>query len=316
VVKFPMRKLALGLGVVMAGAVITALMVWGRSKPELHKPLPYLYEDTRQLVYFVEEAAHLVEKRGADAFRDFSVRGSRWLNDSQYLFVYDINGVCLFHPAIPELRGRNLLDYRDMNGRPVGRWINEIGHRPEPDASGWIFYLWKAPTDLTPTWKNSYVRKAVGPRGNVYLVGSGVHHFKIETIFVRRCVDQAVKLLKSEGKEIAFAHFRDRGSKFFFCDTYIYVLNEKGQCLVDPAFPNLEMRDLTYFKDALGHQVVKEMLQRLQTHDTAWVQYMLPKPGSTLPSRKLAYLRKVKVNDETLIIGADFFLATPIWMKP
>ncbi len=314
-VRFSMRKLALGLGAVMAVAAVTALIVWGRSKADLLKPLPYLYEDTRQLVFLVEEAASLVEKRGPEAFREFAVRGSRWLDDSHYLFVYDINGVCLFHPAIPELVGRNILDLTDMNGKPVGQWINEIGRRPEPDASDWIFYLWEAPTDLTPTWKNSYVRKAMGPRGKVYLVGSGVHNFKIETIFVRQCVDRAVELLNSQGKKIAFAHFRDRASRFFFCDTYIYVLNDKGQCLVDPAFPSLEMRDWTQFKDALGHEVVKEMLQRLQNHDTAWVQYMLPKPGAALPSRKCAYLRKVKVNGETLIVGADFFLATPIWMK-
>jgi len=310
-----MRKLALGLGAVAVVAAVTLLIVWERSNPNRHKPLPYLYEDTRQLVFFVEEAARLVEKLGPEAFREFSVRGSRWLDDSHYLFVYDINGICLFHPAIPALVGRNLLDFKDMNDKPVGRWINEIGHRPENDASGWVFYLWKAPTDLTPTWKNSYVRKAVGPRGKVYLVGSGVHHFKIESIFVRQCVDRAVELLKSKGKEVAFAHFRDRASQFLFCDTYIYVFNNKGQCLVDPAFPNLEMRDLTHFKDAVGHHVVREMLHRLQNRDIAWIQYMLPKPGATMPSRKLAYLRKVKVNGETLIVGADFFQATPIWMK-
>jgi signal transduction histidine kinase len=313
VLKFSMRQLALGLGAVVAVAVVTFLMVWGRRSPD--KPLPYLYEDTRQLVFLVEEAAGRIEKLGPESFREFSVQGSRWLKDNHYLFVYDINGVCLFHPAIPDLVGRNLLDIKDMNGKPVGRWINEIGHRPEPDASGWVFYLWEAPTDLTPTWKNSYVRKAIGPQGKIYLVGSGVHHFKIETIFVRRCVDRAVELLKSKGKEVAFAQFRDRASHFFFCDTYIYVLNDKGQCLVDPAFPTLEMRDLTRVKDAVGHYVVKEMLQRLQNRDTAWVQYMLPKPGTTMPSRKLAYLRKVEVNGETLIVGADFFQATPIWMK-
>jgi hypothetical protein len=202
-----------------------------------------------------------------------------------------------------------------MNGKPVGRWINEIGQRPEPDASGWVFYLWEAPTDLTPTWKNSYVRKAIGPQGKIYLVGSGVHHFKIETIFVRWCVDRAAELLQNQGKEVAFAQFRDRASRFFFCDTYIYVLNDKGECLVDPAFPTLERRDLTRVKDAVGHYVVKRMLQRLQDSETAWVQNMLPKPGTTMPSRKLAYLRKVEVNGETLIVGADFFQATPIWMK-
>lgn len=314
-IKFPMRKLALGLGAVVLVAALTLLMVWGRSSPDLYKPLPYLYEDTRQLVFFVEEAARLLEKLGPEAFREFSVRDLRRLDDSHYLFIYDITGVCLFHPAIPELVGRNISGFKDMNGKPVGRWITEIGHRPEPDASEWIFYLWKAPTDLTPTWKNSYVRKAIGPYGKIYLVGSGVHHFKIETIFIRQCVDRAVELLKSQGKEVAFAHFRDRASRFFFCDTYIYVFNNKGRCLVDPAFPTLEMRDLTHFKDALGHQVVSEMLDRLQNRDTTWVQYMLPRPGATMPSRKLAYLRKVKVNGETMIVGADFFQATPVWMK-
>ena len=310
-----MKNWALGLGIFAAVAVVTLLIVWGHSHPDLDKPLPYLYEDTRQLVYYVEEAARLVEKKGPEAFQEFSVQGSRWLSGSHYLFIYDLNGVCLFHPAIPELLGKNLLDLRDMNGKPVGHWINEIGYRPEPDASGWIFYLWKAPTDLTPTWKNSYVRKAVGPGGRIYLVGSGVHHFKIESLFVRQCVDRAVELLKSQGKEAAFARFRDRASRFFFCDTYIYVLNTKGDCLVDPAFPTLERRDWTHFTDAVGHHVVQEMLHRLQDSDTAWVQYMLPRPGATMPSRKLAYLRKVKVNGETLIVGADFFQATPIWMK-
>jgi cytochrome c len=311
-----MKKLALGLGAVLAVAAATGLMVWGRHHPKPHQTLPYLYENTRQLVYFVEEAARQVEKHGTQAFQQFSVRGSHWLNDRHYLFIYDINGVCVFHPTVPELVGRKLLDLRDMSGRPIGQWINEIGQRPEPDASGWIFYLWKAPNHLNPTWKISYIRKAVGPHGKVYLVGSGVHHFKIESIFVRQCVDRAVELLKSRGKATAFARFRDPSSRFFFCDTYIYVLNDKGQCLVDPAFPNLEKRDLTCFKDARGHHVIREMLHRLQNHDTGWMQYMVPKPGSTLLSRKLAYFRKVKINGENLIVGADFFLATPIWMKP
>ncbi len=64
------------------------------------------------------------------------------------------------------------------------------------------------------------------------------------------------------------------------------------------------------FKDAVGRYVVKDMIQKLQTADEAWVQYLWPKPGATVPSRKLAYIRKVKVGDETLIVGSDFFLAS------
>ncbi len=45
------------------------------------------------------------------------------------------------------------------------------------------------------------------------------------------------------------------------------------------------------------------------------MQYLWPKPGSSVTSRKLVYVRKIRVGGETLIVGSDFFLATPIWMK-
>ena len=47
----------------------------------------------------------------------------------------------------------------------------------------------------------------------------------------------------------------------------------------------------------------------------AWVQYLWLKPGSPTPQRKLCYARKLTVGDETLIVGSDFFVATPIWMR-
>lgn len=300
----------------MAAAAIVAMLALGHLDIERQTTtLPYIYKDTRQLVLLVESAARLLEVEGPEAFREFAVKGSRWLNDDYYLFVYNLEGVCLFHPIAPELVGRNLMALKDMNGKPMVREITDIGRRPGPQASGWVFYLWEPRADLAPSWKASYIRKAVGPDGKVYMVGCGVHNFKIEEIFVKDCVDRAVQLLVSQGKAAAFAQFRDRSSPFFFCGTYIYVFNDKGWCLVDPGFPNQEMRDMTYFRDAMGHYVIKDMLKRLEKDDAAWLQYMLPKPGSMLPSRKLAYFRKVKVNGETLMVGADFFLATPIWMK-
>jgi signal transduction histidine kinase len=311
----PKEKLYLGLEAAFLLAGLIALIVLGRASLGSHAPLPYLYEDTKQLVFLVQDAAHLIEKQGTAAFPAFAVPRSRWFNKWRYLFVYDLNGVCLCHPASPELIGRNLLDMKDLNGKPIGRWINAIGQRPEPNASGWIFYLWEARDDLTPTWKASYICKAVGPDDKVYLVGSGIHNFKIEPLFVKNCVDRAVHLLRKQGKKIAFAQFRDRASRFSFGDTYIYVLDDQGRCLVDPAFPSLEMRNLKQFQDALGHQPVREALRRLEKSDAVWEQYMLPRPGSSLPSRKLAYAHKVVVNGRTLVVWADFFMATPIWMK-
>jgi signal transduction histidine kinase len=312
---FPKGKLLWPLEAAFALAALIALIVLARASRGTHAPLPYLYGDTKQLVFLVQDAAHLIEKEGTAAFSKFRVPGSRWLGNQHYLFIYNLDGVCLFHPAEPGLVGRHLLDLKDINGKPIGRWVIEIGRRPEPHASGWVFYLWEAPGDLNPTWKVSYICKAVGPDGKVYLVGSGMQNFKIEPIFVKNCVTRAVTLLQQRGEKIAFAQFRDPASRFSFCDTYTYVLDTRGRCLVDPGFPSLGSRDLEQFRDALGHYPVREALQRLQLEDNIWVQYMLPRPGSTLPSRKLAYVRKVKINGEELVVWADFFLATPIWMR-
>jgi hypothetical protein len=45
------------------------------------------------------------------------------------------------------------------------------------------------------------------------------------------------------------------------------------------------------------------------------VQYLWPKPGGSAPSRKLIYVRKVTVDGEVFVVGSDFFLATPIWLR-
>ena len=47
----------------------------------------YVYEDTRQLVTLVEEAATLIEQKGDGAFKQFGVKGSKWWIDQYYIFV-------------------------------------------------------------------------------------------------------------------------------------------------------------------------------------------------------------------------------------
>ena len=276
----------------------------------------YTYSDTRALVSLVEEAAALVERDGERAFQQFAVKGSKWLNGDTYFFAYLLDGTCVFHPITPELVGKNVLDLRDLNGKPIIQNIVDIGKKPGNDASGWVFYLWENQVQLTPMWKSTYVRKVVAPDGKTYVIGSGLYDIKVERVFIEERVNRAADLLKGEGTAAAFKQFQDPASPFYFLNSYIFVLNEKGETLVDPAFPTLAGgRNLADFQDAVGFHAIKEVLQKLEKADAAWVQYLWLKPGSPMPSRKLLYARKVKIGDETLIVGSDFFVATPIWMR-
>ena len=277
---------------------------------------PNLYEDTRQLVDFVEDAATLIEQKGPDAaFREFDKPESHWRTSPTYLFVYDIDGKAVWHGMNPDLVGRDLISLRDPLGKPVIQSIVDVGRRPEPNASDWIFYMWEERPDFHPEWKSSYIRKAVAPDGKIYLVGSGSSRIKVEKVFAEREVDAAASLIQQKGTEATFSELMDPGSRFNYLGTFVFVLDDKGRALVDPSYPTLQGRDMLAFRDAVGRPVVQELLQKLQSSDSAWVQFLWPKPGERLPSRKLIYARKVQVGGQTLVVGSDFFLATPIWMK-
>jgi len=200
--------------IVLAVAVSLLAAGCGRHNP----PAPaksdiYLYADTRQLVDFVESAAQVIELRGiAAAVGEFARPESPWRASPTYLFVYDNAGNCVWHAMRPELIGQNLMSVRDPLGTPILQTFVDVARQPQRDASNWVFYMWEEQADFRPSWKASYIRKAVAPDGKVYLVGSGLNRFKMEKVFVQQQVDAAARLLQDRGTQAAFREFQDPAS--------------------------------------------------------------------------------------------------------
>src|SRR5512138_1883298 len=78
----------------------------------------YMYEETGRLVQLVKQAANLLSTKGEGAFNEFRVPGSRWRQGETYIFVLDSEGNMLVH-ADAELEGKNQIDLKDVNGKPV-----------------------------------------------------------------------------------------------------------------------------------------------------------------------------------------------------
>lgn len=272
----------------------------------------YLYEETRLLVSRVEAAAARFSAEGTNAFPAFVAEHNR---DTRFtLFVYDQDVTCVYHEQYPDFVGRNLLDLKDLQGRPMGLWTQAIGRQPDPKAHGWVFYYWRDADAFDPKWKASYIRKTTAPDGRVYEIGCGMVNMKVEKSFIQKCVDLAAQRLQDDGSA-AFADLKDPASPYNVLDTHIFVLDPQGRAVVDPASPGSQGRDLTEFRDVTDKKVFQTALERLQTEDTVWTQYLWPKPDAVRPSRKILYLRKVVRGDEQWIVGTSFFLATPIWMR-
>ena len=276
----------------------------------------YVYQDNRQLVRLVEEAAALIESRGTAAVSAFGTRDSKWFNEENYLFVYDEQGINVFHPVEPHLQGQDLSALKDMEGKPVVATLMAIARQPEPDASGWIFYLWEEPGHMRPVWKGSYVRKAVAPDGKVYLVGSGLYNIKIEKTFIQDSVDRAAVLIQQLGKEAAFEQLRRVASPLHVMDSYIHVTDEEGNVLVDPLFPNLlHPRNIATQVDLIGKNVFQETLAALRDKEATWTSFTAAKPGSGLPEKNMIYTRRVRLGDEIFYVGAGYVPASPIWLE-
>jgi hypothetical protein len=154
---------------------------------------PPQYDETIELIDLVEQAGGLVASEGLDhACGEFSESG-KWFQDEIYVFVFDMEGNVMCHPAQPRLEGRALLELRDPHGRPIiANFIRELEGGNE---TGWVHYLWPKPESTTFRWKTSHIRRAVDPDGTEYIVGSGLYEMEMERFFVVEQVNDAVELM-------------------------------------------------------------------------------------------------------------------------
>lgn len=272
------------------------------------EPPPPEHAETKRLMAMVGDAAALVSEQGAEAAcEQFHQQGSRWFHDDVYVFINDLDGNSLCHPAKPSLEGRALLDLRDPHGKPI---VESFNREVADDGEGWVHYLWPPPGGgLNFFWKTSYVRKATTPDGAGVVVGSGLYRMPMERMFVVEQVDDAVELIEAKG-EAAFPELRDKASGFRFYDSYVFVMDAaSGVHLVNAGFPEREGTVMIDFVDENGKVIGREMLAQLETADSGWVDYMWPRPGDERAQQKSAYVRKVRLEDgRDLVVGAGIYV--------
>ncbi|HEX6124799.1 MAG TPA: cache domain-containing protein [Pyrinomonadaceae bacterium] len=265
----------------------------------------YQYPETRELVGLVNDAADLVHARGEAAFAEFRVPNARWRRAESYIFVLDPTGNMLVH-SDPSMEGKNQIDLKDINGKPIIRGLLSAVTNDKPQ--GWYHYEWPVPGGLLPRWKSSYVKLVTAPSGKSYVVGSGMYNDRMEREFVVDLVKNAVAALEKDGKA-AFKLFHDPTSPFLVKDAYVFVITMDAIEIVNPAFPNLEGRNISDLKDTNGKFLTREMLQVVDTSGSGWVDYMWPKPGESVSTEKSAYVSKAMLDGKPVTVGAGVYLA-------
>ncbi len=288
-----------------ATALVVICAPRGSAQAPAHRT--YEHEDTRALVALVDDAAALVAGRGDSAFAELRTAGSRWRQADTYVFVLEPDGNMLIHPD-PSMEGKNELGLKDVKGRPIIRGLIAAATTSADKPAGWYHYEWPVPGGLLPRWKTSYVRLVVAPSGKRYIVGSGVYNDRMERAFVVDAVTDAVAQIEQRG-EAAYPLFHDATGPFMAKDAYVFVIDPQGVDLVNPAFPNLEGRNLLDVKDTSGKALVREMLDVVQTRGSGWVDYMWPKPGESVSTQKSTFVTKAKIGSKWVMVGSGVYLA-------
>ena len=126
----------------------------------------------KHIATLVDKAAALTESKGKAAFPEFKKRGSEWFKGDTYIFIADMNGTILMHPANPELENKSILDMKDANGKA---FMREFIETAKNKGSGWVEYMWPRPGEKSPAKKMSYIKRAKLPSGEAVLVGAGIY---------------------------------------------------------------------------------------------------------------------------------------------
>jgi signal transduction histidine kinase len=267
----------------------------------------YEHEETRELVALVHDATELVRTGGEAALKELSVDGSRWRHGETYIFVLDPEGNMLIHPDAA-LEGRNVLGLKDINGKPIIQGLIDAATTLPDKPEGWYHYQWPVPGGILPRWKSSYVRLVQAPSGKRCIIGSGMYNDRMERAFVVDAVTNAAIEIEMHG-ESAFQLLRDPTGPFIAKDAYIFMTDMAGVELLNPVFPNLEGRSLLDMKDAHGKQLVREMLELVQARGSGWVDYLWPKPGESVSTRKSAYVCGARLGGRPVMLGCGVYLA-------
>ncbi len=305
----PLRSSVISLKTVIAMPLLFVFGACGRvqAATTAGSDQGYQSETTRQIVALVDDASGLVRSKGETAFSDFRVADSRWRRGDAYIFVLDPQGNMVVHPD-PALEGKNEIDLKDINGKPIIRGIIGAATTFPDKPEGWYHYEFPVPGGLLPRWKSTYVRLVSAPSGKSYLVCSGAYDDRMERAFVVDLVNDAVGQIEKHG-EAAYPLFHDRTGPFIAKRAYIFVFDPSGVDLVNPGFPTLEGRNLRDLKDTQGKLAIREMLNVAQTNGSGWVDYMWPKPGESVSTEKSAYVRKAKLGDKWVLVGCGVYLA-------
>lgn len=270
----------------------------------------YQYRDTKEIVKFVYDSSLRLKKDGLKSLDYFRRNLKLDFSSDSYLYIYDMNGVNIFHAGMPHLEGKNLWNLTDKNSKkPIQMVIAALADKNNPHA--WVHYSWWEPGKFYPIPKSSCHFKVTTPEGGVYFIGGGLNYPHEEKEFVRIAVDGAARLIQEKGHS-ALAEIESPASPYNFRDVKVFAFTPEGKLLISPVMND----SLAEFKlldcvDEMGHKPFEKAMKELKSSDSAWEVFLTKNRYQRTLVKKSLYLRKARLDGSEIIVGAITDLPQP-----
>jgi cytochrome c len=138
---------------VFAATLITLLIVSFAFAAATKKGLP------NEAKAMVEKAVALMKASGNEkAFAEFNNPKGQFIDRDLYIYVVDAdkNGLCYAHGANEKLIGKELIELKDSDGKPL---IQNIVNEAKAKGNGWSDYKWQNPVSKQIEAKTCYFQK-------------------------------------------------------------------------------------------------------------------------------------------------------------
>ncbi|MBB1073413.1 methyl-accepting chemotaxis protein [Rhodoferax sp. 4810] len=180
-------KIKLGLIIAFAALGMIGISIW--SGFNLRTTM--LTEREAQLQHIVETAYGIIQQYAqlaanqqmteveAQRLVGEIIRAMRY-GDGEYIWVINMEGVALIHPAKPEQEGRNLLGAKDKNGVYM---FKEFVRIAQEDGSGFSSYSWPKPGSEEPVRKVSFLKRFSNWN---WIIGTGLYIDDLDKTFYNR----------------------------------------------------------------------------------------------------------------------------------
>ncbi len=205
--------------------LLTAFMVYNsykeykadvkRIKKEYLKSQKELIKtETNRAIRFIEYKAKHPEGKSQKELQKEIVEAIEHMrnkrNGTGYIFIYTFDGVNIADPILKQNAGKNLLNFKDPNGKKVIYELIKVSKRKE---GGFVNYFWNKPIVNKLSPKISYA-KSYKPWG--WMVGSGVYLDDIQKVLQNREKEYKKRVLGYIFQISVFALFLFVGSMLIY----------------------------------------------------------------------------------------------------